>query len=97
MILINTSEALADLLPEVLHVHDPDTPCIGELPLAVRRCVRDLILRAFFHTLSDEYYFDKDWLTRIRRDRALSMLSDRTWVDVEVVDTDGTFILIIEE
>jgi len=97
MILINTSEELAALLPEVYYALDPDTPFAGEVPVTVRRCVRDLLLRAFFHALTEEYLYDGEWLTRIRRDRFLSSLAGRTWIDVEVVDTDGTYILTLEE
>jgi hypothetical protein len=97
MIVINTSDAIADLLPEVYYALDPDTPCIGELPATVRQCVRALIMRAFFHVLTEEFLHDPDWLARLRRDRFLSSLADRVWIDVDVVDTDGTYILTFEE
>jgi len=97
MILINTSEVIASLLPEVYHTLDPDTPCTGDLTLTVQRYIKHLILQAFFHRVVGEFYFEEEWLVRLRRDRSLIHLSDRNWIDVEVVDQDGTYILIIEE
>ncbi len=97
MILINTSDTIAELLPEVSYALDPDTPCYGELPETVRQCFRALIMRAFFHVLTEEFLHDPTWLTRLRRDRFLSSLSDRVWIDIDVVDTDGTYILTFEE
>lgn len=97
MIVINTSEVLADLLPEVCYSLDPDLPPDEELPAAVRRYVRDLILHAFFIALREDLKHHGEWLARIRQDRSFSTLSHRRWVDVEVVDTEGTFVLLIEE
>lgn len=97
MIVINTSEVLADLLPEVCYSLDPDMPFDDVLPATVRRYVRDLILHAFFHALREDLRHHGEWLARIRQDRFLSAVSHRRWVDVEVVDTEGTFVLIIEE
>jgi hypothetical protein len=54
-------------------------------------------MRAFFHALTEEYLHDPAWLIRLRRDRFLSSLADRVWIDVDVVDTDGTYILTFEE
>ena len=98
MILINTSEILADLLPEVCYSLDPDTPLYDdELPQAVRHYVKDLILHAFFHTVKRDTFYHGEWVTRLRQDRFLSAVSDRRWVDVDVVDATGTFVLLIEE
>lgn len=97
MIVINTSEVLADLLPEVRYSLDPDMPHDDELPAAVRRYVRDLILHAFFIALREDLRQHGEWLARIRQDRSFSSVSHRQWVDVEVVDTEGTFVLLIEE
>jgi len=98
MILINTSEVLADLLPEVCYSLDPDTPLFDdELPQAVRQYVKDLILHAFFHTVNRDAMHRGEWVMRLRQDRFLSAVSDRRWVDVDVVDATGTFVLLIEE
>lgn len=97
MIVINTSEVLADLLPEVRYSLDPDMPHDDELPAAVRRYVRGLILHAFFIALRDDLRHHREWLARIRQDRSFNSVSDLQWIDVEVVDTEGTFVLIIEE
>ncbi len=97
MILINTSEVLADLLPEVCYSLDPDTPFYDELTLEVRRYVKGLILHAFYHAIREDLKIHAEWLARIRQDQFLSSLSSRRWIDVEIVDTEGTFVLIIEE
>lgn len=97
MIVINTSEVLADLLPEVCYSIDPDVPLDDELPVRIRRYMKDLILHAFFHVLKDDLRHQGEWLARIRQDRFLSAVSHHRWVDVEVVDTEGTLVLIIEE
>ncbi|MNI90872.1 hypothetical protein D3C73_1484530 [compost metagenome] len=54
-------------------------------------------MQAFFHVVRDDLHYNGEWIARIRRDQFLSAISERRWVDVEVVDTDGTFVLIIEE
>ncbi|MNB61007.1 hypothetical protein D3C87_967140 [compost metagenome] len=97
MIVINTSATLADLLPEVRYSLDPDLPDDEELPAAIRRYMRDLILHAFFYAIREDLKHQVEWLSRIRQDRSLSAISHRRWVDVEVVDTEGTFVLLIEE
>ncbi|MNO19216.1 hypothetical protein D3C76_89440 [compost metagenome] len=97
MIIINTSEVLADLIPEVCHSLDPDAPFYDELPLDVRKYFRALIMQAFFMAVQKDLHCDHDWLARIRRDRALMAVSNRRWVDVDLMDTDGTFVLLIEE
>lgn len=97
MIVISTSDALAELLPEVCYSLDPDMPHDDELPATVRRYVKDLILHAFYHALRDDLRQHADWLARIRQDQFLSAVSHRRWVDIEVVDTDGTLVLIFEE
>ncbi|QTH80340.1 hypothetical protein PA10_00140 [Pseudomonas phage pPa_SNUABM_DT01] len=97
MIIINTSEVIADLIPEVCHHLDPDAPFYDELPLDVRKYFKALILKAFNAAKQEDLYCNVNWLLRIQCDRSFIAVADRRWVDVEVVDSDGTFVLLIEE
>jgi len=97
MILIGISEVIAELLPEVCHSIDPDIPPSSDLPLEVRKYLRALLMRAFHRALSEEFAFDMRWVLQVKQDGLLTQLSDRRWIDVEVMDTDGTFILTFED
>lgn len=97
MIIINHSAIIAELLPEITHSLDPDTPVEDTLPLEAKKFFKALLMRAFHLSLSDEYMFDLRWVLRIRQDVHLSHLSDRIWLDIEVMDTEGTYLLIFED
>lgn len=97
MRIISTSAAIAELLPEVFYALDPDVPLDNEeLPRSLRRYINNLIMAAFFYRSVDDI-FDNDWLTKIRRDPSFLMVSRFRWVELDVIDTEGTYILIIEE
>lgn len=97
MRIISTSAAIAELLPEVFYALDPDAPLdTEELPRSLRRYINNLIMAAFFYRSVDDI-FDSDWLTKIRRDPSFLMVSRFRWVELDVIDTEGTYILIIEE
>lgn len=97
MIIINHSAIIAELLPEITYSLDPDVPVEDELSLEAKKFIKALLMRAFHRCLSEEYSFDMRWLLRIRQDVHLSHLSDRVWLDVEVMDTEGTYLLIFED
>ena len=97
MILIDTSDTLVDLLPEVYAHLEPDTPLDLELPLAVRSFLKTLLLRAFRQALTPEPIPDLRWVLVLKADPALQCLTFMRWSDVEVIDIHGTFLLTIEE
>jgi hypothetical protein len=98
MIVINTSQVIAELLPEVYFAFDPDVPFEEtDLPRMMRRHLRDMIMHAFYHVLNNDQYYDNDWLVLLRTDRFLSNVQEKRWIDIEVIDTEGTYILIFEE
>lgn len=96
--IINTSVVIADLLPEVCHSFDPDMPYM-EVGLSdmVRKHLRDMVLHAFFHRLSPDQCYASDWLQRLRTDRFLNEVATKRWVDIEIVDTEGTYVIIFED
>lgn len=98
MRIINTSAAIADLLPEVCYALDPDG-CFDlefTLPIDVRRYIKNLIMAAFSLKQMEEVE-NLEWLLRIRTDPSFVMVSGFRWVDLDVIDAEGTFVLIIEE
>lgn len=98
MIIINTSEVISDLLPEVCHAFDPDLPYfeVG-LSRMIQQHFRDMIMHAFYQSLCPDQYYDSDWLARLKTDRFLSALDEKRWIDIQIVDIDGTYVLIFEE
>ena len=99
MRIISISAAVAELLPEVLYAIDPDVPLDSvELPRALRRYISNLNMAAFFRRQMEEFV-EQEWLNKIRNDPSfLAMCNPRFgWVDLDVIDTEGTFVLIIEE
>ncbi|MCY1278093.1 hypothetical protein D9M68_20070 [compost metagenome] len=98
MIVINTSQAIAELLPEVYFAFDPDVPFMEmDLSKMMRKHMRDMIMHAFYHALNNDQFYENEWLVMLRRDRFLDSFSDKRWIDIEVIDTEGTYILIFEE
>lgn len=97
MIVIATSETLADLLPEICYVIDPDLPYSDDLPQLVRSFVRRLILHAFYVAIREDLQHHVEWLSRIRHDSTLAGLIQSRSFDVEVVDADGTYTLLLED
>ncbi len=97
MILINTSDVLAQLLPEVHYSLDPDLPPDHELSFIARRYLKALLLRAFRQVLTEEHTFELTWVLKLKQDPCLCELSHRPWLDVDVLDTDGTYLIILGE
>jgi hypothetical protein len=98
MIIINTSPVIAELLPEIYFAFDPDLPYLEmDLPRMMRKHMRDLIMHAFYHAITTDQFYENEWLTLLRSDRFLDSFSDKRWIDIEVIDTEGNYILIFEE
>lgn len=97
MIVINTSDILAEILPEVWYTLDPDLPQEHEIPPIIARYLKDLLYRAFLKTVSEDLFHNEDWLTRLRQDQLLRSLAAFKWLDVKVIDHDGTIAMMIEE
>lgn len=98
MRIINTSATLAELLPEVCTVLDPDGYYDLEvvIPLDVRRYIKNLILAAFWKKQMEDV-LNQEWLAMIRKDQFFRAVEDFRWIDLDVIDTEGTYVLIIEE
>lgn len=97
MIIINTSSTLAELLPEIHHSFDPDLPMVSDdLSVMFKKYVRDIILHAIFVAVARDRYYESRWLESIRNDRFLRDHGPRI-MDVELIDGEGTYILIFEE
>lgn len=98
-VIIQESQALADLIPEVHYYMDSDSPTTDELLSCVSKYLSKLVLKAF-HQRPDELAFlhcEPDWLKRIRNDPALIALAVLTWSEVHVLDAEGTIIIITRE
>ncbi|MNP89031.1 hypothetical protein D3C85_14270 [compost metagenome] len=99
MRIISASTTIAELLPEVFYALDPDVPLdTMELPRSLRRYISNLIMAAFFFRGMEENA-EQEWVNKIRNDPAFRIVygAKYAWVDLDVIDTEGTFILIIEE
>lgn len=97
MIVINTSDILAEILPEVWYTLDPDLPHEHEIPPIIARYLKDLLYRAFLKSVRDDLFYNEEWLFRLRQDRLLKSLATFKWLDAKVIDHDGTIVLMIEE
>lgn len=97
MIVINTSDILAEILPEVWYTLDPDLPHEHEIPPIIARYLKDLVFRAFLKSVGEDLFHNEDWLIRLRQDRLLKSLAAFKWIDVRVIDHDGTIVLMLEE
>lgn len=98
-VIIQESRILADLIPEVHYYMDSDSPVTDELLSCVSLYLSKLVRRAF-HQLSEEAGcagLEPDWLRRLRSDPTLIELSILTWVEVQVLDSEGTFIIVTKE
>lgn len=99
-VIIQESQVLAELIPEVNYYMDSDAPASDELLSSVSKYLSKLVLKAF-HQLSVEMGcsegFDPDWLKRIRNDPALIALAVLEWTEVHVLDSEGTIIIITRE
>lgn len=99
MRIINISTTIAELLPEVFYAIDPDVPLDSvELPRALRLYIVNLIEAAFFRRQMEELV-EQEWLNKIRNDPSFRVICNPMvhWVSIDVIDTEGTFVLIIEE
>lgn len=97
--IIQESRILADLIPEVHYYMDSDTPSSDELLSSVSKYLSKLVRQAF-HQLGKEascMHCEPDWLRRLRNDPTLIELSILTWVEVQVLDHEGTFIIVTQE
>lgn len=100
MIVINTSPAIASLLPELYAFSDPDVPFFDsefDLPRMMRQHLCDMIMHAFRHRINPDQFYENSWLNLLRSDRFLSDFSEKRWLSIEVIDSEGTYILIFEE
>lgn len=97
--IIQESQILAEIIPEIHYYMDTDTPMSDEILATVERYVSKLVLRAFHHLVEEGSYIalEPEWMNRLRKDPALLELSILTWVEVQVLDTDGTFIIFTKE
>lgn len=98
-VIIQESRILADLIPEVHYYMDSDSPSTDELLACVSLYLSKLVRRAF-HQLADDtslMHCEPDWLRRLRGDPTLIELSILTWVEVQVLDSEGTFIIVTKE
>lgn len=98
-VIIQESSILAELIPEVHYYLDSDSPHSDELLSSVSKYLSRLVRRAF-HQLSEEagcMHCEPDWLRRLRNDPTLIELSILTWVEVQVLDAEGTFIIVTKE
>lgn len=96
MILISTSEVIAEIIPELWYEIDPDLPLDDELPRDLRLRLGKLIFKTF-RLVTTEEDFSAHWMLRLKADHALRQLMDMNWVNIEVIDVDGTFLLKIED
>jgi hypothetical protein len=96
-VILQESQSLAELIPEIHCYVDADTPLTSDLTEQLSRYIGKLVLKAFFGLHGETIEFDPEWLRRLRNDPALIQLSVVTWVEVYVVDTDGTFIITTKE
>lgn len=110
-VIIHESPVLAQLIPEIHYSRDPDAPLDMDLQaMPCRRHSRkqslfndylgQLILRAFYYhdqATPDRLHYDPEWLTQLRKDPVLIQLAVVQWVDILVLDADGTFILTTED
>lgn len=97
MIIINNSSTLAELLPEIHHTYDPDLPIVADIPVRFRTYLRDILMLAFYFNSRQERHYENHWLEQLRQDQFLMAFSEKRWIDIDVVDVDGTYILIFEE
>lgn len=110
-VIIHESEVLAQLIPEIHYSLDPDAPL--DMDLQAPPCRRhpkaqtmfndylsQLIMRAFYYQERvnlDRQDFNPEWLCQLRNDPVLIQLAVVRWVDILVIDSDGTFILTTED
>lgn len=93
MIQIHSSETIAQLLPELYSQLDPDSPMDTELSVAVSRFIRMLLLRTFRQLLVEDPVIELRWVLVLKKDPLLQVLKDTAWDDIEVLDSQGTFII----
>lgn len=98
-VIIQESQVLAELIPEVHYHMDSDAPVTDELLTCVSKYLSKLILMAFHHLVTEvgDDHCDPDWLKRIRNDPALVMLSALHWSEVHILDNEGTIVIITRE
>lgn len=98
-VIIQESRILADLIPEVHYYMDSDSPISDELLSCVSMYLSKLVRRAFHQLDVDAscMHCEPDWLRRLRGDPTLIELSILTWVEVQVLDSEGTFIIVTKE
>lgn len=98
-VIIQESQVLAELIPEVHYHMDSDAPASDELLSCVSKYMSKLILMAFHHLVTEigDDQCDPDWLKRIRNDPALVMLSSVPWLEVHILDNEGTIVIITRE